>query len=284
MNKTLGGKTVLLTGASRGLGVCIARALAEQGADLVLSARDAPRLAAVADMCAGLGARVRVVVADVAVRDERARLVDEAGPVDVLVNNAGLEVALALLDQSDADVARQLEVNLVAPIDLARRILPGMVERGRGVIVNISSMSGKSPTPYNAVYAATKSGLNGFAASVAIELEGTGVHVGTVCPSFIAEVGMWADTGVRAPAMLKEVSPARVARGVLQVIAGAREVLVTPNPVRPLLAVKELFPGLDARVLKAMGVLEALEARARAVKARRAAPPPGLPPGLPPAG
>ena len=76
MNKTLGGKTVLLTGASRGLGVCIARALAEQVADLVLSARDAPRLAAVADMCAGLGARVRVVVADVAVRDERARLVD----------------------------------------------------------------------------------------------------------------------------------------------------------------------------------------------------------------
>lgn len=269
MSQTLSGQTVLLTGASRGLGVHIARALAGAGADLVLTARDADKLGAVAAECAGLGVKTRVVAADVARAGDRARLVEEAGPVDVLVNNAGLEIAVALLDQTDEDVDRQLSINLVAPIDLTRRVLPGMIARKRGVIVNVSSMSGKSPTPYNSIYAATKFGLNGFTASVALELEGTGVHIGAVCPSFVAEAGMWADSGAKAPAMLKEVPPAKVARGVLKVIAGAREVLVTPSPVRPLLAVKELFPSLDGKVLKAMGVLKSLEERAQAINAKR---------------
>lgn len=269
MTKPLSGKTVLLTGASRGLGVYIARALAEAGADLVLTARDAEKLGQVAAECEGLGVKARIVVADVAKQDDRVRLVQEAGPVDVLVNNAGLEIAVGLLDQTDEDVARQLDINLIAPIDLSRRVLRGMIERKSGAIVNVSSMSGKSPTPYNSVYAATKFALNGFTASVALELEGTGVHIGTVCPSFVAEAGMWADCGAKAPAMLKEVSPARVAQAVLKVIAGSREVLVTPSPVRPLLAVKELFPSLDGRVLKAMGVLKALEERAEAINAKR---------------
>lgn len=269
MTKTLSGKTVLLTGASRGLGVHIARALADAGAALVLTARDAEKLAAVAAECEARGARTQVIVADVTEKDDRARLVQAAGAVDVLVNNAGLEIAVGLLDQTDADVARQLEINLIAPIDLTRRVLPGMIERKHGVVVNVSSMSGKSPTPYNSIYAATKFGLNGFTASVALELESTGVHIGTVCPSFVAEAGMWADSGAKAPAMLKEVPPGKVARGVLKVIEGAREVLVTPSPVRPLLAVKELFPSLDGRVLKAMGVLRALEERAQAIKEKR---------------
>lgn len=269
MGKPLAGKTVLLTGASRGLGVHIARALADAGAGLVLTARDADRLAAVASDCEGRGARTRVVVADVAEKGDRARLIQEAGAVDVLVNNAGIEVAVGLLDQTDEDVARQLEIDLVAPIDLARRVLPGMIERRYGVVVNVSSMSGKSPTPYNCVYTAAKFGLNGFTASVALELEGTGVHVGTVCPSFVAETGMWAASGAKAPAMLKEVPPGMVVRGVLRVIEGEREVLVTPSPVRPLLALAQLFPRLDGRVLKAMGVMKALQDRAQAVKRKR---------------
>jgi short-subunit dehydrogenase len=141
-------------------------------------------------------------------------------------------------------------------------VLPGFLARRAGALVHVSSMSGKSPTPYNAIYAATKYGLNGFSSSIAIELEGTGVSTGVVCPSFVAEAGMWADTGLRAPSLMREVRPEAVADGVIAVIRGAQEVLVTPTPVRPLLALRELAPRLTGALLARMGVLATLEARA----------------------
>lgn len=271
MGRDVRGKRTLITGASRGLGAYIARAFAAEGADLVLSARDAGKLEGVARACEDEGASVRAVSADVSRDADRARLVEEAGAIDILVNNAGVEVAIAFTDQTPGDIDAQLSTNLAAPLDLAARVIPGMVERGGGVIVNVSSISGKSPTPYNAVYTATKHGLCSFTASLAIELEGTGVHVGTVCPSFVAEAGMWADHGVKAPTMMCEVRPERVARAVFKVIRGRREVLVTPGPVRPFLALAALFPGATARVLSLLGVTPVLAERAKAAVRRRSA-------------
>ena len=262
MLDVLSGRTALITGASRGIGVFIARRLARERMHLVLSARDASKLSPLRDELAREGVTVRVVAADVRSAADRERLVAEAGAIDVLVNNAGLEITRAFVDQSEEDVAAQLETNLIAPIDLTRRVLPGLVARRAGTVVHISSMSGKSPTPYNSIYAATKFGLNGFTSSIAIELEGTGVHAGVVCPSFVAEAGMWADTGLKAPAMMREVRPEAVADAVVAVIRGAEEVLVTPTPVRPLLALRELAPKLTGALLKRMGVLATLEARA----------------------
>jgi len=258
----LAGRTALVTGASRGLGVRIARRLASERMNLVLAARDVSRLRELERELAASGLEVRVVACDVRSAADRERLLREAGAIDVLVNNAGIEVTRAFVDQSEAEVHAQIETNLLAPIELTRLFLPGLVARGRGAVVNVSSMSGKSPTPYNAVYAATKFGLNGFTASIAIELEGTGVVAGVVCPGFVAEAGMWADTGLSAPAMMREVSPEAVADGVVAVIRGAGEVLVTRSPVRPLLAFRELAPSIAGRVLKRMGVLATLEARA----------------------
>ena len=129
-------------------------------------------------------------------------------------------------------------------------------------MVYISSMSGKSPTPYNAIYSATKYALNGFVASLALELEGSGVHVGTVCPSFVADAGMWADSGVQAPALMKEVPLNQVLKAVKTVLSGSTtEVLVTPSPIRPLLALYALFPRLGPWLLKKLGVWAALERR-----------------------
>jgi short-subunit dehydrogenase len=240
----------------------IARGLAAEGIDLVLTARDANKLAGVAEECKKLGVRVEVMAVDVCLASDRERLLADAGEIDILINNAGVEITRRLVDQTDADVRSQIETNLVAPIELTRAAVPGMVQRGGGVIVNVSSMSGKAATPYNTIYAATKHGLNGFTSSLAIELDGTGVHVGVVCPSFVADAGMWADTGMEAPAIMREVAPERVVKAVLGVLRGKSEVLVTPGPMRPLLALRELVPGLEGRMLRAMGVAKVLARRA----------------------
>lgn len=262
----------VLTGASRGLGRAIALDLARDGGHLLLTARDRAGLETTAAAVRAAGAEATVVVADLSTEAGRAAIVaaaEAAGPVDALVNNAGIEITVSVLDHTPDDIEREVAVNLVAPLLLTRAMLPGMVARGRGAVVMVSSMSGKSATPYNAVYAATKHGLVGFTSSLRIELDGTGVHAGVVCPSFVRGEGMWADTGLAAPAGLREVEPARVCAAVRAVLGGSAEVLVTPTPVRPLLALAQLFPALDARVLRWMGVLDVLEARARVALERR---------------
>lgn len=255
------GKTALVTGASRGLGALIAERLAAEGLNLILVARDAAKLEGTRAACEAQGVRASVHSADITDPAVRAELVEAAGEVDVLVNNAGVEVTIGYGAQTEADVRSQIELNLVAPLELVRLMLPKLKARPRAAIVNVSSMSGKSPTPLNAVYAATKHGLNGFTSSLRIELAHTSVTAGVVCPSFVGGAGMWADTGVSAPPMMKEVPPSRVVAGVLQVMNGAGEILVTPSPVRPLLALSELFPDLNGPVLRWLGVIDALRKR-----------------------
>lgn len=262
---------VVLTGASRGLGVFIAEDLARAGAHLVLSARSAGDLEATAAKVREAGGQATVVPGDVSKPEDREALAAAAealGPVRALINNAGIEIAKAVADQSPSDIERQIAVNLTAPILLARRLLPGMIAAGQGAIVTISSMSGKSATPWNGIYAATKHGINGFTSSLRVELAGTGVHASVVCPSFVADAGMWSDTGVKAPTMLREVTPQAVVAGVRKALAGAPEVLVTPGPIRPLLALAQVFPGVDGWVMGKMGILDALKARAEVVKGK----------------
>jgi short-subunit dehydrogenase len=268
-------RVVVVTGASRGIGVAIARRLARPGSTLVLAARDGAGLERTAAQLRQPEVRVVTVAGDVgraADREALVRAAEAEGSIDVLVNNAGVEIAVGFPDQSAEEIERQLLVNLHAPLQLARRVLPAMLARRAGAIVFVSSMSGKSPTPYNSIYAASKHGLNGFVSSLRLELEGSGVQAGVVCPSFVAEAGMWADTGVKAPALLREVPLESVVDAVLRVVAGEGEVLVTPGPIRPMLALADLWPGLGSRILRRLGVIDVLKERARAVQARRAAP------------
>lgn len=268
-------RVVVITGASRGIGVAIARRLARPGSTLVLAAREGAGLERTAAQVRQPEVRVVTVPADVgraADREALVRAAEAEGPIDVLVNNAGVEIAVGFQHQSAEEIERQLLVNLHAPLQLARRVLPAMLARRAGAIVFVSSMSGKSPTPYNSIYAASKHGLNGFVSSLRLELEGSGVQAGVVCPSFVAEAGMWADTGVKAPALLREVPLESVVGAVLRVVAGEGEVLVTPGPIRPMLALADLWPGLGGRILRRLGVIDVLKERARAVQARRAAP------------
>lgn len=264
--QNLSGANAILTGASRGIGPYIARTLAARGVNLVLAARNAEKLEETRRACETMGVRAIAVPTDVTSMDDLHRLVDtaerELGAIDILVNNAGIEITASVNGHTIEQVDDIVRTNLNAPIWLTKLVLPAMLARRRGAIVNVSSLAGKSATPYNAIYSATKHGLNGFTSSLSIELDDTGVNAGVVCPGFVADAGMWADTGQKAPRMMREVAPQKVADAVMKAIEGSVEVLVAPGPIRPLFALAQLFPGLTKIATKRLGVLDAMRGRA----------------------
>ncbi len=228
----LDGKTVLLTGATGGLGRAIGEALAGRGASLVLSSRKAEALN---ELASSLPGEHRVVPADLGEDGAAERLAKEAGQVDGLVANAGLPGTGRVESFSPEEVKRALRVNLEAPMMLARELAPGMRERGDGHLVFVSSLSGKAPSPRSAVYAATKFGLRGFALCLRADLSGTGVGVSLVVPGFIREAGMFADSGAKPPPGMGTSTPQQVGAGVVKAIERNKvEVAVAPLPVRAL--------------------------------------------------
>ncbi len=246
---SLSGKVLLLTGASRGLGDVIAEAVARRGATVALAARDEQRLRSVAGRLGRLGTRTLVVPVDLRSAAQRAELVAtvarELGTVDVLVNNAGLETEGAYADLPWGSVQENIEVNLVAPMALTHLILPEMLRRGAGHIVNIASVAAKSGAPYASVYSATKAGLAEWTRALRLELAGSGVRFSTVFPSYVREVGMFARFGVEAPKMIGSCSPARVADAVVETIERDRlETIVNDRPVRFAFVLNEVSPAL----------------------------------------
>jgi short-subunit dehydrogenase len=241
--------TVLLTGASGGIGGAIARELGPRGADLILSGR---RSEALDPLAQELGARV--VVADLSRREDVDRLAQEAGPVDVLISNAGLPSGGLLGELTQEEIDRMLEVNLRAPIALTRALTPGMVERRRGHVVFISSLQGKAATPVSSVYCASKFGLRGFALALREDLRDDGVGVSVVLPGFIRDAGMFADSGATLPPGVGTRSPQDVARAVVSAIERDRaEIEVAPLPLRLGAAVASLAPALSAAVSRRLG-------------------------------
>lgn len=223
----LSGQTALVTGASGGLGKAIAHALYERGATTQLSGR---RTDVLEELAAELGERAQVLPADLARDDEVAALAERAGAVDVLVANAGLGGAGALTDYTLEEAERVLDVNLRAAVHLTHALLPGMLERGRGHLVYVSSIAGKTPTVGASLYAATKFGLRGFALALHEDVRGTGVGVTAIYPGFIAEAGLFGDTGVEMPPFSGRLrTPDEVAAAVLKGIAtGRAEIDVAP--------------------------------------------------------
>jgi short-subunit dehydrogenase len=252
----------LLTGAAGGLGGHIARALATRGVRIAASGR---RIEPLERLCRDLrraGAVAEPVIADLSDREQTAGLVERAeaivGPLDLLISNAGLEPPGAYTAFTDAELLEVAGVNLLAPMVLTRHALPGMLARGRGHIVMISSLAGRGGNAFNIPYATTKAGLIGCARSLRAELEGSPVSASVICPGFIANDGMYADIqrefGVNAPIALRPVHPNRVADAVVQAITGDRpDILITGWPMRPLLAIQELAPRVAERLIVATG-------------------------------
>jgi short-subunit dehydrogenase len=205
--------TVLVTGANGGLGQAIARAVRAAGAQVILSGRRADALAGIA---ADTGARV--IVADLARREDVARLAAEAGEVDVLVANAALPATGPIEEFTEAELDRALDVNLRAPIVLTWALAKGMMARGRGHVVVIGSIASKVASPGSAMYSATKFGLRGFALGLRQDLAASGVGVTGVYPGFIRDAGMFASTGVALPPGVGTRSPEDVAEAVLRAV------------------------------------------------------------------
>jgi short-subunit dehydrogenase len=246
--------TVLLTGASGGIGKAIARALHARGADLILSARRGEVLEQLRDE---LGERVVALPADLSERDGVSSLAERAGAVDVFVANAALPASGPIEDFTPEQIDRALDVNLRAPVQLTRALVPGMVERGRGHLVFISSIGGKAASVGSALYSATKFGVRGFAAGVREDLYGSGVGVTTVFPGFIGEAGMFADTGLELPRGVGTRTPAQVAEAVVRGIEREKpEIDVMPLSLRAGVLASAVAPNLVARLQRRLGSRE----------------------------
>jgi short-subunit dehydrogenase len=242
----------------------MARAFAEQGANLILTGRRA-------DVLEALAVDVRdaeVVRCDLAIRDDLEQLLARVEDVDIVVANAALPAA-GLLDEFTAEeLDRAVDVNLRAPMLLARHFGSRMAARRRGHLVFVSSMGGKVPAPRLSVYAATKYGLRGFAASLRQELEPSGVGVSAVFPGSVADVGMFAESG--AASRVGTVTAAAVADGILDAIRKNRaEVDIAPWSVRIAAAMAHHCPETSARMARRFGADEQTAALAAGLRHKR---------------
>jgi short-subunit dehydrogenase len=247
----LDGARVLITGASGGIGNATARALRARGAHVVLSGR---RREALEQLRHDLGSGAEVLVADLANHGAIAALAEKARGVDVLVANAGLPASGTLLDFSPEEIDTALDVNLRAPMQLVRALMPGMVERGRGHVVLLSSLHGKAASSQSSVYSASKFGLRGFATALREDLKGTGVGVTVVFPGFIRDAGMFAETGVRLPLWVGTRTPEDVASAVVRGVERERpELDVAPLALRLGALWASVAPVTSARLQRRLG-------------------------------
>jgi short-subunit dehydrogenase len=242
--------TVLLTGATGGIGRAIAHALHQRGATLVLTAR---RVNMLDEIARELGDRVEVIGADLANRPDIERL-GERTDVDVLVANAAVPAAGRLHTFATRELDRAVDVNVRAPMQLTLALLPHMLEKGSGHLVYVSSLAGKVASGGSSVYSATKFAVRGFGYSLSEELRETGVGVTTVFPGFIREAGMFHDSGTKLPRGVGTRTPGDVAKAVVEGIDRNRaEIDVAPFSLSSGAKMFGVSPPVMSRITRMLG-------------------------------
>lgn len=255
------GKHILITGGSRGLGPVIADALAARGAHIALAARSEAGLHRVIQSLSKYPVKTLAVPVDLAQEAQQhglvAAVLENFGAIDILINNAGIETEGAYLDLAWEDIRHNIEVNLLAPMALTYRLLPHMLAKKQGHIVNIASIAAKSGGPYAATYSGAKAGLAEWTRGMRLELAGTGVHFSTIFPGYVTEVGMFARFKMTPPRLVGSCTPAQVARAVLRAIEKeSLEVIVNSVPLRLDFILNELSPALGDWVMHHSGSVD----------------------------
>jgi len=233
----LRGTVGIVTGASRGIGERLAEQLAQRGVSLALAARSVDDIEGLAERVRTMGVEAIAVPTDVTDRAALETLVkrteSELGPPDLLVNNAGID-SVEHFDRMDPDaIETMIATNVIGPEILTRLVCPGMAERRRGHIVNISSTAGKSVPPFMTVYASTKHAIAAFSWCLRLEMQPYGVGVSVVYPHYVQEVGMFARRGTTPPRAIGSVSVDDVVTQTIRAIEENRaEVVVAPGLVK----------------------------------------------------
>jgi short-subunit dehydrogenase len=261
--RDLAGRTAILTGAVGGIGPFIARELAKEQINLVLAARSGDEIESLVSELHGL--KIKAVAVETDVRDfgSLQGLVTSAnrefGSIDILINNAGVNNVLSYHRLHSSDVERIMRTNLIAPMLLTWLVLPGMLERRRGHVVNMSSLAGEVGTPFCEPYGASKAGLIGFTESFRMEYRGLGISSSVICPGFVT-AGQYQklveETGLEAPKIVGTSHPKSVARAVLKAIKhDVGHILV--NPIRTKLFVKtaKVSPLMGEWLMSMLGVV-----------------------------
>jgi NAD(P)-dependent dehydrogenase (short-subunit alcohol dehydrogenase family) len=230
----LAGQAALITGASRGIGLAIARRLAGLGAAIGLCGRDQRSLEAAADLLRRSGARVHAETADVARASDAASLVAHAeaalGPIDILVNNAGIGIFGPAHERSEADWDAVLDTNLKGVFLVSSAVVPSMIRRRTGHIVNISSLAGKNTFAGGGIYCASKWGLQGLSGCMAEDLRAHGIRVSLVCPGSVATD--FSPHAGRDPGKL--LQPDDVAHAVAMLVTQAPTSFISEVQLRPV--------------------------------------------------
>jgi short-subunit dehydrogenase len=244
LREALRGRRILVTGASSGIGRAFALQVARAGADAVLVARRGEELERVAAECARLGGSARIHAADLSNAEESHRLAEtvlrEDGRVDVLVNNAGRSIRRSVVDYKAEDLERLMAVNYLGPMALTLGLLPEMLERGDGHVVQVSSIGVQTGAPNFAAYVAAKAASDHFARSLRLELGGRGIDVTTIQLPLVR-------TAMLAPSRIYEAFPAldteRAARRIGWAVV-KRPIRVAPRWATLLEVVHAVAPGL----------------------------------------
>jgi short-subunit dehydrogenase len=254
-------RTAIVTGASRGIGQYIARSLAAEGMSLLLVARSEPELQRLADELRAPDRQMAVAAVDLSDPDAADEVAEaaqrELGDVDVLVNNAALEYQRRFHTLTTAEVERLIRVDLVTPITLTRLLLPGMVERGYGRVVNISSIAGRVGFPFTEAYAASKDGLVAFSRVLRNDYRRTGVSASAIVLGAVRDAGLGQrtidETGVRTSTAFM-VKPDQVAKAVVRAIRKDKaELVVMKGPGRFMKALMDRFPAAGAAMNRMSG-------------------------------
>lgn len=258
------GKRALITGAARGIGRTLALRLADEGAEILLVDLDEEALAEAAGAVRGRGATAHGYRADVtdadAVRALRERVHAEAGPLDVLVNNAGVVFGGPFLDVALERHRKTYEVNTLGLVTVTHVFLPDLISRPEAHLVNLSSASGFIGLPYGSTYASSKWSVTGFSESIRLELALLGHrHVGvtTVCPSYV-DTGLF--EGARPPLTTGMVTPERLAELVVRAIKKRRSQVLVPWLVKVTPLLRGILPRpLFDTISRAMGATTSMQ-------------------------